>query len=207
MRRMATRGFFGRQRAPAGDGRAPAAGAVLRGGLSRPHRRPDAAGARRASGASRSRAWSPSHEPGAGTRRMRCRGSSFEGDIHCVTRWSKLGTSFRRRIGGHAAGRGRRRRRAPPTCWRSVTAGTRPTCRWPTFAADGPGSPGSTKGARCRPSMAVQRGCWSRTCTSGSRPNGSRDYGLLDHDERGFWENYGYHDYGDPWKEQRFQGD
>ncbi len=30
---------------------------------------------------------------------------------------------------------------------------------------------------------------------------------LLDHDEPGFWENYGYHNYGDPWKEQRYQGD
>jgi DMSO/TMAO reductase YedYZ molybdopterin-dependent catalytic subunit len=23
----------------------------------------------------------------------------------------------------------------------------------------------------------------------------------------GFWETYGYHDYGDPWREQRYQGD
>jgi DMSO/TMAO reductase YedYZ molybdopterin-dependent catalytic subunit len=30
---------------------------------------------------------------------------------------------------------------------------------------------------------------------------------LLDHDEPGFWEVNGYHDYGDPWKEQRYQGD
>ena len=30
---------------------------------------------------------------------------------------------------------------------------------------------------------------------------------LLDRDEPGFWERYGYHDYGDPWKEQRYQGD
>jgi DMSO/TMAO reductase YedYZ molybdopterin-dependent catalytic subunit len=30
---------------------------------------------------------------------------------------------------------------------------------------------------------------------------------LLDHDERGFWETLGYHDYGDPWKEQRYWGD
>jgi DMSO/TMAO reductase YedYZ molybdopterin-dependent catalytic subunit len=30
---------------------------------------------------------------------------------------------------------------------------------------------------------------------------------LLDHDEPGFWEVYGYHNYGDPWKEQRYQGD
>jgi DMSO/TMAO reductase YedYZ molybdopterin-dependent catalytic subunit len=30
---------------------------------------------------------------------------------------------------------------------------------------------------------------------------------LLDHDEQGFWERNGYHDRGDPWKEQRYQGD
>jgi DMSO/TMAO reductase YedYZ molybdopterin-dependent catalytic subunit len=30
---------------------------------------------------------------------------------------------------------------------------------------------------------------------------------LLDHDQPGFWERYGYHNYGDPWKEQRYQGD
>ena len=26
-------------------------------------------------------------------------------------------------------------------------------------------------------------------------------------DEPGFWETYGYHNYGDPWKEQRYAGD
>jgi DMSO/TMAO reductase YedYZ molybdopterin-dependent catalytic subunit len=30
---------------------------------------------------------------------------------------------------------------------------------------------------------------------------------LLDHDRPGFWETYGYHNYGDPWREQRYQGD
>lgn len=30
---------------------------------------------------------------------------------------------------------------------------------------------------------------------------------LLDHDEAGFWEENGYHDRGDPWLEQRYQGD
>ncbi len=30
---------------------------------------------------------------------------------------------------------------------------------------------------------------------------------LLDHDERGFWEQLGYHDHGDPWREQRHWGD
>jgi DMSO/TMAO reductase YedYZ molybdopterin-dependent catalytic subunit len=30
---------------------------------------------------------------------------------------------------------------------------------------------------------------------------------LLDHDKPGFWETRGYHNYGDPWREQRYTGD
>ena len=30
---------------------------------------------------------------------------------------------------------------------------------------------------------------------------------LMLHDSPGFWEKLGYHDYGDPWREQRYQGD
>jgi len=30
---------------------------------------------------------------------------------------------------------------------------------------------------------------------------------LRDLDQPGFWENYGYHNHGDPWQEQRYQGD
>jgi DMSO/TMAO reductase YedYZ molybdopterin-dependent catalytic subunit len=30
---------------------------------------------------------------------------------------------------------------------------------------------------------------------------------LLDDDQPGFWEELGYHNYGDPWLEQRYQGD
>jgi len=30
---------------------------------------------------------------------------------------------------------------------------------------------------------------------------------LLHDDEPGFWETAGYHEYGDPWREQRYQGD
>ena len=30
---------------------------------------------------------------------------------------------------------------------------------------------------------------------------------LLAQEERGFWEHLGYHNYGDPWKEQRYSGD
>jgi DMSO/TMAO reductase YedYZ molybdopterin-dependent catalytic subunit len=30
---------------------------------------------------------------------------------------------------------------------------------------------------------------------------------VREHDKQGFWETYGYHNYGDPWKEQRYWGD
>ena len=34
-----------------------------------------------------------------------------------------------------------------------------------------------------------------------------RGLSLRQEDEPGFWENYGYHNHGDPWKEQRYWGD
>jgi DMSO/TMAO reductase YedYZ molybdopterin-dependent catalytic subunit len=34
-----------------------------------------------------------------------------------------------------------------------------------------------------------------------------RGLDVRERDEPGFWESYGYHDYGDPWREQRYQGD
>jgi DMSO/TMAO reductase YedYZ molybdopterin-dependent catalytic subunit len=30
---------------------------------------------------------------------------------------------------------------------------------------------------------------------------------FMEMDERGFWESLGYHNYGDPWNEQRYDGD
>jgi DMSO/TMAO reductase YedYZ molybdopterin-dependent catalytic subunit len=34
-----------------------------------------------------------------------------------------------------------------------------------------------------------------------------RSLRLMAEDESGFWETYGYHNYGDPWLEQRYSGD
>ena len=34
-----------------------------------------------------------------------------------------------------------------------------------------------------------------------------RGLSLRSEDEPGFWEGYGYHNYGDPWREQRYWGD
>jgi DMSO/TMAO reductase YedYZ molybdopterin-dependent catalytic subunit len=34
-----------------------------------------------------------------------------------------------------------------------------------------------------------------------------RGLSVTETEEQGFWERYGYHNYGDPWKEQRYWGD
>jgi DMSO/TMAO reductase YedYZ molybdopterin-dependent catalytic subunit len=34
-----------------------------------------------------------------------------------------------------------------------------------------------------------------------------RELALRDSDQPGFWEKFGYHNYGDPWREQRYAGD
>ena len=57
------------------------------------------------------------------------------------------------------------------------------------------------------PSTAAPPGCSCRTSTSGSRAKWVRGIELMLEDEPGFWEQLGYHDYGDPWREQRYQGD
>jgi len=34
-----------------------------------------------------------------------------------------------------------------------------------------------------------------------------RQLRFMEHDTAGFWESFGYHNYGDPWREQRYSGD
>lgn len=34
-----------------------------------------------------------------------------------------------------------------------------------------------------------------------------RQLRFMDHDQPGFWESLGYHNYGDPWRERRYSGD
>ena len=62
------------------------------------------------------------------------------------------------------------------------------------------------RGKPLPPSTAARSGCSCRTCTSGRARSGSPGR-LLDHDEPGFWEQRGYHELGDPWREQRYDGD
>ena len=133
-------------------------------------------------------------------------GSSYEGDIHCVTTWSLLGTSFTGvSLDTLLAVAGPTPSAAFVVAWShtgyttnlplaDVTGGK----AWLVWEHEG------------RPLAADHGGplrllvphlyFWkSAKWVAGLR--------LLDHDEPGFWERNGYHDRGDPWTEQRYSGD
>jgi hypothetical protein len=77
----------------------------------------------------------------------------------------------------------------------SVTGATRRTFLSKTSREAKPGSPTPTKENRSRQSTAARSAKWVR---------GLR---LVAEDEPGFWESLGYHNHGDPWREQRYWGD
>ena len=132
--------------------------------------------------------------------------SGYAGDIHCVTTWSKLGVTF----GGVSVdtlleAAGLRPEAAYVLAWShtgyttnlplaDVTGGR----AWVVWDHDGRPLPREHGGpARL---LVPHLYFWkSAKWVAGLR--------LLDHDERGFWERNGYHDRGDPWTEQRYQGD
>ena len=101
----------------------------------------------------------------------------------------------------------RRPSRSAPTRWRTRTAATRPTSRSRTSPTARPGSSPSTRASRSRASTAGPARLlvphlyfWkSAKWVAGLR--------IMDHDEPGFWEANGYHNRGDPWKEERYWTD
>jgi DMSO/TMAO reductase YedYZ molybdopterin-dependent catalytic subunit len=132
--------------------------------------------------------------------------SQFHGDIHCVTTWSKFDTTF----GGvsvdvllDAAVP------KPEATYVLATSTTGYTTNlpledvrggraWIVWTYDGRPLP-REHGGPVRllvPHLYFWKSAkWVTRLT------------LLDHDEPGFWERNGYHDRGDPWLEQRYQGD
>ncbi|WP_435872805.1 sulfite oxidase-like oxidoreductase [Micromonospora matsumotoense] len=125
-------------------------------------------------------------------------------DIHCVTRWSKFGTSWQgvsldvlldgvdtaadyaqaHSYGGYTTN-------LPLDDLRDGKA-------WVVHGYDGEPLPAEHGGpARL---LVPHLYFWK----SAKWVRGLR---LTVEDEPGFWETAGYHDYGDPWREQRYQGD
>ncbi len=132
--------------------------------------------------------------------------SGFEGDIHCVTTWSKLGTSFAGvSVDDLLAVAAPTPAATHVVAWShsgyttnlplaDVTDGT----AWVVWEHEGSALPLEHGGpARL---LVPHLYFWKSVKWVG----GLR---LLDHDEPGFWETRGYHDRGDPWLEQRYAGD
>ncbi len=132
--------------------------------------------------------------------------SEFHGDIHCVTTWSKFDTTFGGvsvdvlldQVGPMA--------QATHVLATSTTGYTtnfplehlRGGQAWVVWSHDGEPLP-REHGGPVRllvPHLYFWKSAkWVTKLT------------LLDHDQPGFWERNGYHDLGDPWREQRYQGD
>ena len=132
--------------------------------------------------------------------------SEFHGDIHCVTTWSKLGTRF----GGvsvdtlfDAA------RPLPEASFVLATSTTGYTTNLPL--ADLTGGKAWVVWTHEGKPLPVDHGGPVRLLVPHLYFWKSAKWvtrlTLLDHDQQGFWERNGYHDRGDPWLEQRYQGD
>ena len=132
--------------------------------------------------------------------------STYEGDIHCVTTWSKLGTSFTGvSVDDLFAQVGVTPEATHVVAWsvtgyttnlplEHVTGGK----AWIVWEHEGKPLP-PEHGGPVRMIVPHLYFWKSAKWIGGIR--------LLDHDEPGFWEQRGYHELGDPWQEQRYDGD
>jgi DMSO/TMAO reductase YedYZ molybdopterin-dependent catalytic subunit len=132
--------------------------------------------------------------------------SDFRGDIHCVTTWSKFDTWF----GGISVdtlldlvGVSAEATHVLATSTTGYTTNlplehVRGGQAWLAWTFDGKPLP-VEHGGPVRllvPHLYFWKSAkWVSQLT------------LMDHDVRGFWERNGYHDLGDPWREQRYHGD
>lgn len=133
-------------------------------------------------------------------------GSAYNGDIHCVTTWSKFDTTFAGvsldtllEVAGPK----------PEATHIVATAVTGYTTNMPIDdVVDGKawivwefdGKPLTTEHGGPVRMLVPHLYFWKST-------KWITRIDFLDHDEPGFWERNGYHDRGDPWLEQRYQGD
>jgi DMSO/TMAO reductase YedYZ molybdopterin-dependent catalytic subunit len=132
--------------------------------------------------------------------------STYHGDIHCVTTWSKFDMTFTGVSVDTLLAVARPLAAATHVLAFSHTGYTTnlplPDVTggkaWVAWEVDGaPLSPQHGGPARL---LVPHLYFWkSAKFVAGLR--------ALDHDEPGFWEQNGYHDRGDPWLEQRYQGD
>src|SRR5262249_35831940 len=125
-------------------------------------------------------------------------------DIHCVTKWTKLDTDWRGvscdvLLDGVDTGAEYVMARSYGGCTTNLPPADPPGCR-ACGASDDRGAPlvrdhGGPARLLVRHLYFWKSAKWVTGLD------------LMTRDKRGFWEELGYHDYGDPWREQRYQGD
>ncbi len=125
-------------------------------------------------------------------------------DIHCVTKWSKLDTQWRG-VSVDVLFEDIATQAGYVTAWSDggyttnlPVADVRDGKAWLAYEYGGrPLAPEHGGPARLLvPHLYFWKSAkWVRGLT------------LTIENEPGFWEGYGYHNYGDPWREQRYQGD
>ena len=129
---------------------------------------------------------------------------TFTVDIHCVTKWSKLGTSWTG-VSVDTLLENVATEAEHVSVWADGGYTTnvpledlRDGKAWVVHTYDGePLEPAHGGPARLLvPHLYFWKSAkWVRSLE------------LRDTNDPGFWENYGYHIYGDPWREQRYAGD
>ncbi len=132
--------------------------------------------------------------------------SRYDGDIHCVTTWSRLGVSFAGvSVDTLLDAAGPR----PEATHVMVFSHTGYTTNLPL--ADITGSKAWVVWEADDEPLSVPHGGPARLLVPHlyfwKSAKWVAGLTLADHDEPGFWEQNGYHDRGDPWLEQRYQGD
>jgi DMSO/TMAO reductase YedYZ molybdopterin-dependent catalytic subunit len=125
-------------------------------------------------------------------------------DIHCVTKWSKFGTRWRgvsvdTLMAEVATSAGYALARAVGDYTTNLPlADLLDGKAWIAFSYDGK-------------DLALEHGGPARLLVPHlylwKSAKWIRGIELLDQDQPGFWESLGYHNYGDPWREQRYWGD
>lgn len=132
--------------------------------------------------------------------------STYAGDIHCVTTWSKFDMTWRGVSVDLLLEQAGPRDGAAYALVHSTSGYTtnlpladlRDGKAWVAWEVDGKPLP-REHGGPAR--LLVPHLYFWKSAKWVSRIE------LLDHDQQGFWERNGYHDRGDPWTEQRYQGD
>lgn len=132
--------------------------------------------------------------------------STFDGDIHCVTKWSKLGTSFSGVSVDELLALAQPK---PDATHAMITSIGGYTTNLPL--ADLTGGKAWVADTHEDEPLPRDHGGPARLLVPHlyfwKSAKWVAQITLLDHDEPGFWEVNGYHIRGDPWQEQRYAGD